>query len=232
MGTKEVIGGYALEFYHRLGQHYNVSRYGHELAWLHEPHVAEDTFREMLAEAKVTVAEKCRLREKGGVRKQGTRIQEIELENGDVYSAKIFIDSSYEGDLMAQAGIGYTWGREGTTQYDESLAGVRGVTPFHQFMVDVPAKDQNGRLLPEISSAAPGAVGSADRGVQSYNYRMCFASAKPNQVRFEKPAGYDPARYELLARLIAVRTKREGQVPALRTMLKIDPLPQRQGRCE
>lgn len=224
-GTKEVIGGYALEFYHRVGLHYGMARYGHDLAWLHEPHVAEQIFRQMLAEAHVTVKEKSRLLEKGGVLKDVARVKQIQLENGESYSADVFIDSSYEGDLMAQAGVTYTWGREGTGQYGESLAGMRGLTPFHQFLVDVSPKDEAGRLLPEISAAQPSTVGAADRGVQCYNYRMCFSSVASNRTAFAKPAGYDARRYALLARLIAARTKAEGKVPALRSLLKVDPLP-------
>lgn len=224
-GTKEVIGGYALEFYHRAGLHYGMARYGHELSWLHEPHVAEEIFRQMLTEAHVTVFEKSRLVEKGGVLKDDARVKEIRIENGASYSADVFIDSTYEGDLMAQAGVSYTWGREGMAQYGESLAGMRGLTPFHQFLVNVPPQDESGRLLPEISTAKPVAVGAADRGVQCYNYRMCFSSVASNQVAFAKPEGYDAHRYALLARLIAARTKAEGKAPALRTLMKIDPLP-------
>lgn len=224
-GTKEVIGGYALEFYYRMGLRYGVSRYGNELAWLHEPHAAEEIFRQMLAEAHVSVFEKSRLAEKGGVRKDGARITEIRLEDGSSFSASVFIDSSYEGDLMAQSGVSYTWGREGVAQYGESLAGRRGQTPYHQFAVNISPKDDAGHLLPEISSAQPVAVGAEDRGVQTYNYRMCFSSVTDNQVAFEKPPAYDARRYALLARLIAARTKAEGHIPALRTLLKIDPLP-------
>jgi len=224
-GTREVIGGYALEFYYRAGLHYRMSRYGHELAWMHEPHVAEDIFRQMLAEAHVTLIEQSRLPEKGGVLKDGARVKEIRTENGESYTAGVFIDSSYEGDLMAQAGVSYTWGREGIAQYNESLAGMRGLTPFHQFLVNVSPKDGAGNLLPEISPAQPAAFGAADRGVQCYNYRMCFSNVAANQVAFAKPDGYNPRRYALLARLIAARTKAEGKVPALRTLLKIDLLP-------
>ena len=136
-GKKEVIGGYALEFYWRAGRHYEMSRYGQEIAWMHEPHVAEDIFRQMLREAHVTVLLGHALREKNGVRKNGSSITEIAMENGDSFTADIFIDSSYEGDLMAQAGVSYTWGRESSEQYGESLGGVRGETPKHLFTVNL-----------------------------------------------------------------------------------------------
>src|ERR1044071_757279 len=140
-GKKDVIGGYSLEFYWRAGRHYQMSRFGHEIAWMHEPHVAEDIFREMLTEARVPVFLEHRLREKSGVKKNGAVISEITMENGASFEARIFIDSSYEGDLMAQAGVSYTWGRESSAQYGESLGGVRGETPKHQFTVDLSPRD-------------------------------------------------------------------------------------------
>ena len=219
-GKKEVIGGYALEFYYRVGKHYQMNRYGNEVSWNHEPHVAEEVFREMLRQAGVKVLEGHRLQAKNGVRKEGLRIVEVLMENGTAFSAKVFMDTSYEGDLMAQAGVSYTTGRESSAQYGESLAGVRDRTPKHQFLVDVPAAG-----LPEVSSEKVLAPGSADKKVQAYNYRMCFSSVPENQTLFSKPAGYDPKRYELLARLIEARTKAEGRVPPLGTFLKIDLIP-------
>lgn len=223
-GKKEVIGGYAYEFYYRVGQRYGMGGFGNEVSWLHEPHVAEDIFRQMLSGAGVTIVEHARLTEKDGVTRQGTRVTAIKTENGDTFTAQVFIDSSYEGDLMAQAGITWTYGRESSAQYGESLAGVRDKTPFHQFLVDVPAKDAQGKLLPEISGAALPQPGSADKAVQAYNFRMCF-SAAADRVAFAKPANYDPHRYELLARFIEARVKAEGKPPALGTLMKIDRLP-------
>src|ERR1035438_6464052 len=93
-----------------------------------------------------------------GVRKsgRGERIEAITMENGARYTARMFADCTYEGDLMAQAGVTYTWGRESSAQYGESLAGVRGETPFHQFLVDISPKGADGKLLPEISIGALG----------------------------------------------------------------------------
>src|SRR5437773_900655 len=102
-GKKEVIGGYALEFYYRVGRRYEMSRYGNEVSWLHEPHVAEEIFRQMLREAGVALFEGHRLREEGGVRKEGRQIVEVMMENGASFTASVFMDSSYEGDLMAKA---------------------------------------------------------------------------------------------------------------------------------
>jgi len=224
-GKKEVIGGYALEFYWRVGQHYQMSRYGNEVSWLHEPHVAEMVFREMLRGAGVSVFERHRLREKTGVRKSGTTIAAITTEDGSEFTASVFIDAGYEGDLMAQSGISYTYGREGSAQYGESLAGMRDKTPFHQFLVDISPKGPNGRLLPEISADAPEAPGTADKRVQAYNFRMCFSDVAENRRAFPRPEKYDAGRYALLARLIAALVEKDHRTPPLSSFLKIDRLP-------
>src|SRR5205814_639863 len=108
-----------------------------------------------------------RLKEYDGVHKTGTQLAEITTEKNETFSAKIFIDSTYEGDLMARSGIGYTYGREGSGQYSESLAGVRDRTPLHQFLIDIPAADETGKLLPEISARKLPAPGTADKAVQA-----------------------------------------------------------------
>jgi hypothetical protein len=223
-GRKEAIGGYAYEFYYRVGQHYQMSRYANEVSWLHEPHVAEQIFREMLSGAGVKLFESTRLKEKNGVRKEAARVVAIDAENGDSFTAAVFIDSSYEGDLMAQAGVSWTFGRESSAQYGESLAGVRDKTPFHQFLLDIPARGAQGPLMAEIRSERPGTPGSADEAVQAYNFRMCFSEA-PDRIPFAKPEGYDAHRYELLAKLLAARTKAEGKPPALATLISIGRLP-------
>lgn len=197
-GKKEVIGGYALEFYERAGR-----KYGVPVQWYLEPHVAEAIFKEWVAEAGVRVFYRHRLVEKTGVSKDGTRVTEIRTENGAAFRGKVFADASYEGDLMAQAGVTYTFGREGTAQYGESLAGIRDRTPLHQFQVSVPARDAAGRLLPEISGEPRGPSGAADTKLQAYNFRVCMTEREDNRVPLPKPAGYDPGRFALLAKMLA-----------------------------
>ena len=223
-GNKQVIGGLAYEFYYRVGRYYRVNQFSSEVAWYHEPHVAEQIFREMLAGAGVTLFEHARLSEKNGVQKTGTQVTAIRIENGDTLAASVFIDAGYEGDLMAQAGVTWAYGREAAAQYGESLGGVRDRTPLHQFLTDVPAQGSGGQLLPEISAARLPPSGSADQAVQAYNFRMCFTQAA-DRVRFARPEGYAASRYELLARLIAARTKAEGRVPPLASLLSIGHLP-------
>jgi len=220
VGRREVIGGYSLEFYWRAGAYYELPQYLQDIAWYVEPKVAESLFRRMLDEAGVTVLLGHRLREKDGVRMEAGRVASIAMEDGARFAAAVFADSSYEGDLMAQAGATYTWGRESAAEYGESLAGVRQETPKHQFLVDLSPYGADGKLLPEISPAPAGAPGAADRKVQAYNFRLIFSHDPANQVPYPKPERYDPQRYELLARLL-------GRQPNLRMgdVLSIGPIP-------
>lgn len=208
VGKREVIGGLALEFYYRVGLRYEVNRFLNPVAWFYEPKVGEDVMLRMLRDARVTLLLNHRLREKDGVRRQGPRILAITTENGAVFEGRMFADCTYEGDLMAQAGVSYTWGREAQAQYGESLAGVRDRTPKHQFLVPVRARDAAGKLLPEISPAPRGESGAADRRVQAYNFRIIATNDPANRIPWPKPAGYDAGRYELLAQIVtAMREK-------------------------
>ena len=194
-GNRNVIGGMSHEFFVRLGKHY-----GEDISWFFEPHVAESTFMEWLKEAGVTVLFEHRI---DSVQKEGNRIQSIEMENGAVFAAKIFLDASYEGDLLPRAEIAYTWGRESQDVYGESLAGRIAYSPKHQFPFPVSPHDENGKLLPLIYSGDPGEPGAGDKKVQAYNFRLCLTDRKDKQVPFPRPEGYDPGRYEILKRYLA-----------------------------
>ncbi len=211
VGKREVIGGLALEFYWRAGRHYQLERHLQDLAWMPEPKAAEAIMGQMLKEAGVTVRERHRLREKNGVRKEGARVVELVMENGAAIRARIFADCSYEGDLMAQAGVSYTYGRESAQIYGESLAGVRAETPKHQFQMDVPARGEDGKLLPEISPEPRGEPGAGDKRIQAYNFRVIATNVPENRVPWPKPEGYDSRRYELLARYIAALAAHLGR---------------------
>ena len=125
----QVIGGYARDFYREAAAHYGVHTLNKHEDWLSEPKVGEAIFNEWLKAAGVEVHLHERLKEQHGVTKAGTHVTSITTEDGEIWNAKIFADCSYEGDLMAQAGVKYTVGRESTGVYNEDLAGVRVDTP-------------------------------------------------------------------------------------------------------
>jgi hypothetical protein len=224
-GVREVIGGLSLEFYYRVGTRYDIRRFKNPVAWFYEPKVGEAVMLEMLKEAGVTLLLDHRLQEKTGVIRQGSRVTEIVAENGARFSGRIFADCSYEGDLMAQAGVSYTWGREGTAQYGESLAGVREKTPYHQFLFDVPARDENGALLPEISAGPVDKPGQPDKKVQAYNFRIIATDVAANRLAWPRPGNFNPARYALLARYLSEFVKRNGRAPVFHEVTLIAPIP-------
>lgn len=200
IGNKAAIGGMSREFYGRLGE-----KYGQDEAWLFEPHVAEQVFEEMIHEAGVPVLRGERLDLDGGVRKDGARLVAIKMESGRVLAGRVFIDASYEGDLMAKAGVSYTVGREASATYGETLNGVQTRNAIHhQFAHPVDPYVVSGHsssgLLPGVDSTGPGPDGSGDHRVQAYCFRMCTTDVPANRRDWEKPNDYDPARYELLLR--------------------------------
>lgn len=223
IGNKGAIGGISREFYRRLGAYYaddsawkfqkrtdyrNYQRQSGEAEmWTFEPHVAEKVLRAMLEEAHVALIMQGRLELDRGVSRDDRQITSILLENGVVLKAKMFIDASYEGDLLAKAGVSYTVGREANAKYGETLNGVQTKNATkHQFKVAVDPYREPGNpasgLLPGIHPGGPGEEGAADKRVQAYNFRLCLTDHPENRIPFPKPPGYDPLRYELLLRYI------------------------------
>jgi FAD dependent oxidoreductase len=188
---QHVIGGYAREFFERVSRHY-----GEPLTWLFEPKVAEKVFRDWLTEATVKVLFEHRLH---SVRKEESRIVSLKTENGGEFSARVFIDSSYEGDVMKAAGVVYAIGRENRSRYGESLAGRRETLPGrHQFKAAVSPYDDAGRLAPYVVRQDDlAALGEGDGKIQAYCFRLCLTDAKDNQVQIQRPREYDPARFVL-----------------------------------
>lgn len=202
IGNKQVVKGLALDFYRRVG-----AAYGRLESWIFEPSVAENIFKDYIARGNVEVLYDHRI---VGVQKQGATIKSIFLENvkgeplAEIF-AKQFIDCTYEGDLMARAGVTYVVGREDNKVYGEDHNGVQ-MQHLHQFVDNVDPYVEKGNpasgLLWGISDAALAPTGSGDNMVQAYNYRICLTSDKDNMLPIEKPANYDPSRYELLLRII------------------------------
>jgi hypothetical protein len=221
IGNKAAIGGLAREFYQRVRKHYqddaswkyekrgDFKGHGHEAkedaAWTFEPHVAEMIFNDLVREHKVVVVHSQRLDLKEGVKKEGTRIVSIAMESGETYAGKVFIDATYEGDLMARAGVTYHVGREANKTYGETLNGVQVKNALHHQFVKkidpyVKPGDGSSGLLPGVHGGPPGVDGEGDKRVQAYNYRLCATDHPDNRRPWPKPADYDEKRYELLLR--------------------------------
>jgi hypothetical protein len=230
-GDKSVIGGLSREFYQRVYTRYDSpaawvwqkrEEYGnkgqgtpamdgeHRTMWIFEPHVAERVFEDLVKEYAIPVQRGEWLDRRAGVEKRGARILSIRTLSGRTYQGRMFIDATYEGDLMAAARVDYHVGREAQATYGEKWNGVQtgvlhhrhhfGVlkTPISPYVV--PGDPKSG-LLPRISPAPPGEYGQADRRIQAYCYRLCLTDHPDNRIPFAKPDGYDPAQYELLLRV-------------------------------
>jgi len=230
-GKKEVIGGISREFYQKVYDHYQSdeawqwqgkSEYGNKgqgtpaidgdarTMWIFEPHVAEKVFEDMVKENNIEVLRDEWLDRESGVTVQDNRITEIRTLSGKKFKAKMFIDATYEGDLMAAAGVSYHVGREGNSVYNEEWNGIQtGVYHHrHHFMVlDTPIDpywvpgDPSSGLLPRISAEAPGIKGEGDHKVQAYCFRTCMSNHPDNRVPFPRPQNYDSTQYELLVRI-------------------------------
>ena len=204
IGNKAAIGGLSRDFYTRIHAHYNPDK-SPATQWTFEPHVAEKIFNDMLKEADVPVIFNERLNLKDGVVKIRNRIVYIKTESQKKYKAKMFIDATYEGDLVALAAVSYTVGREANAAYSETLNGVQTKNAIHhQFIKPVdpyitPGDPESG-LLPGVNNNGPGTEGQADHRVQAYCFRLCATNVPENRRPWPKPENYDPLRYELLLR--------------------------------
>lgn len=227
-GNKAVIGGLSRDFYHRVWKHYSQDSawrwqareaYGnqgqgtpamdgeHRTMWIFEPHVAEQVFEDLVSEYEIPLHRDEWLDRESGVVKEGNRIVSITTLAGNIYRGHMFIDATYEGDLMAAAGVSYHVGRESNAAYGETLNGIQTARAVHhQFenFVDpyvVPGDPESG-LLPRIHGEDPGVDGEGDHRVQAYNFRVCLTNVPENRIPFPKPDNYDPMQYELLGRYI------------------------------
>ncbi len=221
IGNKAAIGGIAREFYQRVAKHYDDPKawtveqrtefkgQGHrsddDTAWTFEPHVAEQIFEDMLREENVNVIRGERLDLKCAPEHSDTRLTAITLEGGRRLAGAMFIDATYEGDLMAAAGVKFNVGREANTLYGETLNGVqRAQATKHQFSrhVDpyvVPGDPKSG-LLPGVQAGPLDADGSGDERVQAYCFRLCATDVEANRIPWTQPSDYDARNYELLLR--------------------------------
>jgi len=198
IGNKFVVTGLALDFYRKIGKHYGTFE-----QWIFEPKVAEQIFRDYLSKTNVQLMLNNPLVK---VNKNGNTITHIELSSSEGTKqvvAKVFMDCTYEGDLLAAAGVSYHVGREDNTVYGETINGVQ-LLDGHQFPNGIdPYKvkgDASSGLLWGISSEKLLPNGTGDKKVQAYNYRITLTNVPENRIPITKPDNYDAQRYELLKR--------------------------------
>jgi hypothetical protein len=230
-GKKETIGGLSRDFYHRVWLHYQSDSawrwqksadFGNKgqgtpaidgenrTMWLFEPHVAEKIFEDYIREYAIPVFRDEWLDRAKGVTLKKGRIVSITTLSGMTFRGQIFMDATYEGDLMAAAGVGFVTGRESNAEFGELWNGVQKGAWHHRhnFLVlkepvsayKIPGDPGSG-LLPLVSPDPPGENGSADHRVQAYCFRLCMTDHPANRIPFPRPANYDSTRYELLARV-------------------------------
>ena len=212
IGNKYAVTGIAREFYRKLGAHYKRFE-----SWTFEPHVAEEIFNEYANHPNITVIINHRLKK---VDKKENKIESVQIVPskssgifpGRKIRAGIFIDCSYEGDLMASAGISYTVGREDNTTYGEQYNGFQ-IREKHQFpdSIDpyiIPGDSLSG-LVWGISDRKAEKPGTGDHRVQAYNFRLCLTQDTSNWIPISKPRGYNASKYELLRRLIEQRDRKK-----------------------
>jgi len=234
IGNKQVIGGISREFYRNIKKYYekpenwkwqkpeeyNQNRRnmeGEDAMWTFEPSAALKVFQEMLSKEKVEVIYHQRLNRQNGVKKRSGQIVSITMESGETYRGKMFIDATYEGDLMAAAGVSYSVGRESNSQYGENLNGIQYTDEArtltggysknagnHNFVNGVDPYIEKGNpasgLLPGITAGGAGELGTGDKDIQAYCFRMCLTDRPENRIPFDKPKGYNELDYELLFR--------------------------------
>jgi hypothetical protein len=238
-GKKEVIGGLSRDFYHRVWKHYDgdaawkwqkKAEYGgkgqgtpavdgeNRTMWIFEPSAAEKIFEDYVREFTIPVQRDEWLDRAKGVKKEGARITAITTLSGKTYAGKMFIDATYEGDLMAAAGVDYHVGREANSAYGEQWNGVQVGILHHRHHFGpygkdgkagpalaispyvVPGDSKSG-VLPKISTEPVGEYGAGDRRVQAYCFRACYTDVPENRIPWPKPEGYDPQQYELILRI-------------------------------
>jgi hypothetical protein len=230
-GKKEVIGGLSREFYQRVYEKYEndnawkwekKSEFGNKgqgtpaldgefrTMWIFEPHVAEQVFEDFVSDHEIEVLKDEWLNRSDGVTVENGRITAIRTLSGKEFKGKMFIDATYEGDLMAAAGVSYHVGREANSVYDEEWNGVQTGVYHHRHhfkVLDEPIDpywtpgDPSSGLLPRISPDHPGEKGEGDDKVQAYCFRTCMSNHPDNQVPFPRPDNYDSTQYELLVRI-------------------------------
>ncbi|WP_277585281.1 FAD-dependent oxidoreductase [Psychrobacillus antarcticus] len=201
LGAEDAIGGLSREFYDAIAQYYEEKK-----QWKFEPKAARQVFDQWMEKYDIPVYYRQHLKI---VRKTHAKISEIQMEDGTSYKGKIFLDCTYEGDLLALAGVSYFVGRESNATYKEIYNGVQFGAPHHKFEKWIDpyveeGKPESGLLqgITETQQHLFGFQGQGDHRIQAYNFRICLTNDETNRIPFPKPPVYDPNRYQLLLRYI------------------------------
>jgi len=247
IGNRAILGGLSREFYSRVYLHYqDDSAWVHEqrdlypkkgqgaptfdpstkLASVFEPKVAEQIFKDMAMEAGVKIVE-GRIDQANGAMLKGTMISHLRLDDGRIIGGKMFIDASYEGDLMAAAGVSFRMGRESNNEFEETHNGYTGTSHGNQIGVEVDAYltpgDSTSGFIRGITNPSPDAyktaIGSGDDRFQAYCYRLCLTDAPENRIPIIKPKDYEEADFEIVLRAVEVGKKQR--------FFKTSPMPNR-----
>ncbi|MBR3853664.1 MAG: FAD-dependent oxidoreductase [Tidjanibacter sp.] len=242
INRQDQVGGLAAEFYGRIWDYYiqpevwrNQTREefmesskkrtfsgkndARQIQWVYESGVAERIMKDMLAEAGVEVLYNAPLDLNKGATVRKGKIRKMHLLDGTTVKAKMFLDCSYEGDLMAAAGVSHIIGRESTEQYGEDMAGIR---KFHFIPTSPYLNGESGELIPYVAPEMYGPLGSADHRTQAYCYRVTLTDDAENMIPIEKPADYNPALYEIVIRRFAMEPDLE-----LKNIITFTPMPNR-----
>lgn len=247
IGNKQAIGGISREFYENIKKYYDdpenwkwekKSEYmdggqtrteeGEATMWTFEPSAALAVYKDMMDREKIKMVYNERLNRESGVKKVDGKIESITMESGKTFKGKVFLDATYEGDLMASAGVSYAVGRESNAEYGETLNGVQannintsltGLVSrnayHHNFIAGVDPYvikgDPTSGLLPNVNEK-PGLEGEGDKKIQAYCFRMCLTDHPENRIPFQKPSNYDEINYELLFRNYEARKGPVGEM--------------------
>ncbi len=222
--VRETLGGLFLEWHQRVAKDYTDRGLKapfdpsptNRATWTYEPHVAMRVTLQMLEEAGVKVLKEHYLK---AVTKDGPKITTLHTKKGD-FTAKTFIDGSYEGDLMAAAGVDWRADREGREEFGESLAGKQYPKP----KMNISGVDDNGQLLPLVTTADGGPDAAGDNNLMTYSFRLCLTKDSKNKVPMIEPDNYDPARFEIIRRYI--------NAGGSHNMVGFDPYPLPNGKAD
>lgn len=199
VGNKQIISGLCLDYFKSIGYKYGLRN---APKWSYEPKMALQVFNEILTKNHIPIIYNDQLRLKNGVVIENNKIKLIKLESGKAIKGNMFIDASYEGDLMASCSVSYTIGRESSDMYNENLNGAFKTVYFRNIDPFLEEGNVKSELLPQMEDIKERIKGAGDSKIQAFNFRVCLTENISNKIKIEKPVNYDEKRYEFLIRVV------------------------------